>query len=123
MANILLIDDDAMLREMFKQGLEKYGHRVFLAADGDAGLAAQKSTVFDLVITDLIMPGKEGIETIMELRRRSPRLKIIAMSGGGQGTARNYLELAGKLGANRTLTKPFAFPELSATIAEVLQED
>ena len=123
MANILLIDDDAMLREMFKQGLEKYGHRVSLAADGDAGLAAQKSTAIDLVITDLIMPGKEGIETIMELRRRAPRLKIIAMSGGGQGTARNYLELAGKLGANRTLTKPFAFPELSATIAEVLQED
>jgi len=122
MANILLIDDDAMLREMLHAALGNAGHRVTLAAEGNAGLAALKTGAFDLVITDLIMPGKEGIETIIELRHRAPQLKIIAMSGGGQGRPTNYLAMAGKLGARRTLAKPFSVPFLTATITEVLQE-
>ena len=92
-----------------------------LATDGIAGLAAQENAAFDLVITDLVMPGKEGIETIIELRRRAPQLRIIAMSGGGHGKAVDYLELAAKLGAKRTLAKPFSLEQLTATVTEALQ--
>ncbi len=121
MAHILLIDDDAMLREMLHVALGKVGHRVTLAAEGNAGLAALKTNAFDLVITDLIMPGKEGIETIIELHHVAPQLKIIAISGGGQGKAINYLAMAGRLGANRTLAKPFSLEQLTTTVTEVLQ--
>jgi len=123
MARILVIDDEEMIRDMLRRTLELAGHIVGLAEDGDAGLAAQKAAAFDLVITDLIMPGKEGLETIMELRHSSPKTKIIAISGGGRGKAAGYLQLAAKLGARRTLAKPFTLPALAKVIDEVLHEN
>lgn len=121
MARILLIDDDTTFRNMLRLTLEHMGHQVTEAGDGKAGLAAHLAAPADLVLTDLVMPKMEGVETIMELKRRSPTLKIIAMSGGGRGNATDYLSTARQLGASRTLAKPFSSEELSTVIAEVLQ--
>lgn len=100
--------------------LEYAGHTVVTATDGFKALAAVETGNFDLVITDIIMPGKEGIEMIMELRRRHPLLKIIAMSGGGRIGAMSYLELAEKLGALHTLEKPFNQAVLIEAVDTVL---
>lgn len=100
--------------------LEYAGHTVVTATDGFKALAAVEAGNFDLVITDIIMPGKEGIEIIMELRRRHPLLKIIAMSGGGRVGAISYLELAEKLGALHTLEKPFNQAVLIEAVDTVL---
>jgi len=122
MSHILVIDDDTSIRIMLRQALEKQGHQVTVAEDGQKGLAAQKNVAAELVITDLIMPGMEGIETIMELRRRSPGLKIIAMSGGGVGKGADYLTMARQFGAARTINKPFSLATLLQVVGEVLGE-
>ncbi len=105
MSHILVIDDDSSICLLLRKALEALGHQVTVAYDGQKGLAALKVAPADLVITDLIMPGMEGIETILELKRRSPGLKIIAMSGGGMGKGTDYLLMAQKFGAQRTITK------------------
>ncbi|MFA6962803.1 MAG: response regulator [Opitutaceae bacterium] len=107
MSCILLVDDHAEFLAVQQELLENAGHTVVTAINGFKALAAVDAGSFDLVITDIIMPGKEGLETIMELRRRHPLLKVIAMSGGGRMGAMSYLELAEKLGAIHTLEKPF----------------
>jgi DNA-binding NarL/FixJ family response regulator len=84
------------------------GHEVVTARDGHGAVGAATAANFDLMITDLIMPDKEGIETIIELRKKHPSLKIIAMSGGGRGSAADYLEIATQVGAAGTLSKPFS---------------
>lgn len=120
MAHILIIDDDILICQLLQQALEKQGHRVTAAQDGRKGLAAFQADPADLVITDLIMPGMEGIETIMEMKRRFPGTKIIAMSGGGVGKGTDYLQMALKFGALRTITKPFTIKQLTSVVAEVL---
>lgn len=120
MPRILLIDDDEAVRLVLRTSLELMGHEVEVAGNGREGLGKALAEKFDLVITDLIMPEKEGIETIQELRRRRPALKIIAMSGGGRGNAADYLPLAGLLGASRTLAKPFSHEDLARAVQEVL---
>ena len=105
MAQILVIEDDELHRSLLVSVLAGAGHAVTEAADGKRGLEAAKLNIPDLVVTDLVMPEKEGIETIMELRRQFPEIGIIAMSGAGH--ASTYLELASKLGAQATLAKPF----------------
>jgi CheY-like chemotaxis protein len=121
MRHILLIDDDVSFRDMLQLMLEELGHHVTAAGDGKEGLAAHQANPADLVITDLVMPGMEGIETIIELRKCSPTLKIIAMSGGGRIQMVDHLPTARMLGASFTLAKPFTPLELSAAIAQVLQ--
>src|SRR3978361_1115260 len=115
MAHILIIEDDALLRRVLRLTLERLGYDVTEACDGKEGLTAQKNALCDLIIVDIIMPEIDGIQTIIELKRESPSLKIIAMSGGGMGKADDYLAMASKLGANRTITKPF-FPEQLADL-------
>lgn len=123
MARILVIDDEASIRDMLRLALEEAGHEVTLAVDGAAGLRQVRQTLPDLVVTDLIMPEKEGIETILELRRvTSAHLPIVAISGGGKGGQREYLEVARKLGADRTLSKPFKIAHLLAVIQELLDQ-
>ncbi|MSU23720.1 MAG: response regulator [Opitutus sp.] len=119
MACILLIDDDPSLRAILAKTLGYAGHTVYQASEGKEGVDIFRATPVDLVITDLIMPGQEGIETMMQLRRESPDLRIIAMSGGIDNSSL-YLQLAGKLGAQRTLAKPFTSAEFLQTIDEVL---
>ena len=91
-------------------------YEVVAAADGNKGLRLYREDPTDLVVTDIIMPEKEGIETIIDLRREFPEVKIIAMSGGGHGKPDSYLHMAKGLGAQRTLTKPFGKKELLEAI-------
>lgn len=120
MPHVLLIDDDDLLRKVLRTALEQMGHTVVEARNGAEGLELHAREAVDLVITDLIMPDKEGLETILELRRKQPGVKIIAMSGGGRIMAGNYLQMAGQMGAQRVLAKPFGASDLAAAINSVL---
>lgn len=122
MADILIIDDDAQLNAMLKQLLERQGYCVITAPDGSKGLELFHSEGARLIITDLIMPVKEGIETIAELTKTHPDVKIIAMSGGGRLKPDSYLNLAETFGAMRTFTKPINREELLTAVAELLAE-
>ncbi|MBI5572494.1 MAG: response regulator [Desulfomonile tiedjei] len=122
MASILVIEDDADIRALYCRILSQAGHAVTEAPDGSVGLRLYRQKHRDLVITDIIMPEKEGIETIMELQRESPDVQIIAISGGGQATpGATCLHLAKRLGAARTLAKPFSKQELLDAVTEVLE--
>lgn len=121
MKRILVIDDDWQMREMMHQALERAGYEVVDAANGKIGLNLHRDKPVDLVITDLIMPEKEGIETIRELRKDYPELKIIAISGGGRASAEGYLSVAKTIGADRTLSKPFDLKNILETVKELLK--
>ena len=122
MASILVIDDDEQLRTMLKLVLQLAGYDVIDAGNGDEGLQRYSAQPADLVITDIIMPGKEGLETILELRRRDPLVKIIAISGGGQAGDNQYLRLAKKFGASQVLAKPFSNEEILLAVGELLSD-
>jgi YesN/AraC family two-component response regulator len=121
MARILIIDDDALVRQVFRDWLESRGHEVIEAENGNVGLMLYKQHPAEIVITDIVMPDKEGIETIRELRRDFPDAKIIAVSGGGQlMPGSTCLTLAEGLGVQRTLLKPVNCLQLADTISELL---
>ena len=123
MARILIIDDDDQFRTMLRKMLEKAGYNdIEEAGNGSIGMKLFRQNPFDVVITDIIMPDKEGIEMITELRRDYPQIKIIAMSGGGRVGPHGYLEMAKYLGAGRTLTKPFKQSDLIDAVQELLNE-
>ena len=122
MATILLIDDDDLLRGALVQSLLNAGHKVVEASDGLKGCDLARTVPIDIVITDLVMPVQEGVETILTLRRERPKLPIIAMSGGVTNS-NLYLDIAGKIGAKRILPKPFTPKALIALIAQVLEEE
>lgn len=117
---ILVIDDEENIRELVRAVLENAGYEVLDAADGDIGLEVFRSNQVDLIITDLIMPGKEGIETISELRKQQSNLKILAISGAVDSST--YLHLAGHLGADETLGKPFSVNELVEIVGRLLNQ-
>ena len=122
MARILVIDDDAQIRKLLQSLLERAGYEVALAADGKEGLQAYRSQPADLIITDLIMPEKEGIEMILEIRQANPAVKIIAISGGARIAPDNYLRMAESLGAGRTFSKPVDRDALLAAVSELLSD-
>ena len=108
MARILIVEDDNQLREMLKQILEREDYEVTESNDGEEAVRHLKESSFDLVITDIIMPHKDGTGLIMEIRKDFPEMQIIAISGGARHIdPQNPLNIAKKLGANQTLTKPF----------------
>ena len=117
---LLVIDDDEQMRVLLRQVMEWAGHEVVEAADGREGTRLQRQHRADLVITDLIMPEQEGLETITALRRDYPGLKIIAISGGGRIGPEAYLPAARELGADRVFSKPFDVRELAETVRELL---
>lgn len=119
MVRILIIDDDPQILNMLGQTLEREGHKVVNAPNGKEGLKLYRENPTDLIITDLIMPEKDGIETIMELRRDFPDVKIIAISGGGHIDAELYLSMARKLGVQRTFAKPVGKAELLKSVREL----
>jgi len=121
MIRILVIDDDIKIREMLKQYLERAEYEVLVAPDGKAALKLHSANPVDLIITDIVMPEKDGLETIMELRRRFPAVKVIAISGGGKIEANEYLDIAKAMGVTRTFSKPFELRELLAAVRELLQ--
>ena len=120
MVRILVIDDDIGIRRMLRLALESMGYTVSEAGDGREGIALFAREPTDVVITDLVMPGKEGIETIRTLRKAHPHLKIIAMSGGSLTQSSDNLKMAKNLGANAAFSKPFAVAELAKVISGLL---
>ena len=121
MARILIIDDSDPFRTLLREILEREGFDVSEAANGDLGISEFHQMHPDLVITDIVMPEKEGIQTIRELKREAPDTKIIAISGGGKhNNAPEYLQLALDFGADRTFPKPFDKQELLQTIRDLL---
>ncbi len=123
MPRILVVDDDRQIREMLLQMLEIEGYEVMVAPNGKEALKLQAQNPADLVITDLIMPEKEGIETIREFQERYPKTDIIAISGGGVVGPESYLKIAKSLGAKKTYVKPIRREELLSGIREVLSPE
>ena len=121
MAYILVIDDDPIILEGFKQLLEEEGHSVVTASNGQKGIDIFRNDQADLVLTDMIMPVKDGLKTIMDLEKEFPDIKIIAISGGGVIEAGRYLNLAEHIGVKQTLTKPVTKEQLINAVNEVLE--
>ena len=122
MARILVIDDDEQVLDMLYESLTLEGYDVLRASNGEQGLRLYREGHVDLIITDLIMPEKEGIETIIELRQDFPDVKIIAISGGGRTGTKDYLHMAKIFGVQRTFTKPVAREQLLDSIRELIIE-
>lgn len=122
MAHILVIDDDEQVRYILRRALERAGHSVAQAVDGEAGIRQYRAQPADLVITDIFMPGQDGLETILQLRREFAGVKIIAMSGGDRTGAIDLRKEAGLFGASQTLLKPFRLAELSAVVSTALAQ-
>lgn len=120
MTAILMVDDQKELRTMVRRVLTEAGYEVAEAEDGDAALAAFRASPPALVITDIIMPGKAGIEVIATMKREHPEVKVLAISGGGRTHAMDFLAIARKVGADAALEKPFRRSDLLARVAELL---
>ncbi|MCZ6677490.1 MAG: response regulator [Candidatus Poribacteria bacterium] len=120
MARILVIDDDDQVRGMLRQMLERAGYEVIEAPDGEEGMRLYREAPSDLVIMDLIMPEKEGIESIAVLRRDFPDVKIIAISGDGHIGPDDYLHVAEMLGARRTFAKPLDWKAVLQSVREII---
>ena len=123
MAKILVIDDNRLVRDTVQMVLTAAGYEVIVAAEGRQGVKSFALAQPDLVITDIIMPEKDGIEVVTELRRMNPAIPIIAISGNDSMGMRDlFLTSAHKLGAQRTLTKPFDPDELIDVVSELLPQ-
>lgn len=120
MASILIVDDDDAVLDVLSEMLRFAGHEATIAQNGRDALKWVSEGKFDLVITDLIMPEKEGLETITDIRAQSPETPIIAISGGGRVGPNDYLETAKLIGADASLAKPFARQELLSTVDSLL---
>jgi DNA-binding response OmpR family regulator len=120
MGSILVIDDDRAMRSTVRKILEREGHEVREATDGEDGLRVFRARPADVVVTDLIMPGKEGIETLLELREEAPEVRILVISGGGTVLADTTLDDAEALGADASLPKPFTVDQLRNAVAALL---
>lgn len=118
---ILIIDDDDLVRATVRDILEEAGFAVLDAPDGRQGLEVFERNPVDAVITDILMPEKEGIETILEMRRIRVDVPIIAISGGGATGDLQFLQFAGRLGADRILPKPIDPAQLVQAVRQVLQ--
>ena len=123
MESILIIDDEPQIRSMIRLILERSGYTVIEASDGIEGIRLFREKPADLIITDLIMPNKDGIGLIIELKKEFPNVKIVAMSGGGLNRPEGYLRGAQKLGAACTLSKPINRHELLRAVKDTLKNE
>lgn len=121
MARILVIDDQEPIRRILRRALENDGHVVFEASDGEMGMRLLRVEPAELVITDIFMPGQDGILTLRQIRKEFPNVKVIAMSGGDATGQLDLREGAEALGAVRSLPKPFTAREVQALVREVLK--
>jgi DNA-binding NtrC family response regulator len=121
MATILIVDDDEKIVETLSIILKKEGYDILTGANGNDGLKLCLEQKVDLVITDIVMPEKEGLETIIDMKKSFPSIKIIAISGGGKIDPEDYLMLAEKFGAQKTLAKPFKKEDILFAVQEVLR--
>ncbi len=122
MAKILVIDDEPYILLLLKKMLEKEGYQVDMATNGVEGIELYHKHGADLIITDIVMPEKEGLETIINLKAENPSLKVIAISGGGRVDSREYLHSAQLLGAEKIFQKPFKKDEIVQAVRELLGE-
>jgi DNA-binding response OmpR family regulator len=122
MARILVIDDEPVVTQTLRRYLERFGFEVFVASNGEEGCEVQKREQADVVVTDILMPGREGFETIRFLREISPGVKIVAISGGGRNEPHTYLRFAQRFGADRAFSKPLDMTVLISSIRELLGE-
>jgi CheY-like chemotaxis protein len=120
---ILVIDDEDLIRQVVKEMLEVEGYIVTTAANGKEGLQLYRQESPDLIITDIFMPEMEGLETIRTLQQDSSKVKIIAISGGGERGMISFLSYAKRFGALLTLQKPFTREDLLTSVREVLGEE
>ena len=116
---ILVVDDNEDMRTTIQALLQADGFEVAVAADGEAALAMNRSRPADVVVTDLFMPDKDGIETIIELKKLYPQIRIVAMSGWTSTQGSDYLQVAREIGAAVTLQKPFDPRELSRVVRDL----
>lgn len=122
MARILVIDDEPQARRMLHIFFQRLGYDVLEAEDGVSGLNLLKDNPVDLIITDILMPNKEGLETITEIRELNSTVKIIAMSGGGRLGNTDYLDIARRFGADAAFAKPLDLNDLEAAITALLAD-
>ncbi len=120
MKSILVVDDESTIRKYLRRILEPLGYLVIEASDGNVAIKQYNENKPDLVIMDIIMPGKEGIETIFELKQLNNKIKLIIMSGGGFIEPDNYLRIAETIGVDAVMKKPFEKKELLSTVREAL---
>lgn len=121
MASVLVIDDEQSITTALSQILESAGHQVVVAPNGKIGMELFDVRPIDLVITDILMPEQDGVETVMKLRRQSPDVKILAMSGGGRYGFVHFLDVAKKLGADSTIYKPFTKHQILDAVNQLLE--
>ncbi len=120
MVRILVIDDELSVLEVLREILQLEGYDVVTAANGEEGLELFKKTPCDLVITDMVMPVKDGLQTILDLRKENPDLPVIAMSGGGAISKERYLAVAGYLDRVITIAKPFSVKSITEAVVKLL---
>jgi CheY-like chemotaxis protein len=121
MPHILIIDDESAIRSLLSRILESNGYTVSEASDGQKGVYLLETQPVDLIITDILMPAKDGLETIREIRRDHPDIKIIAISGGSpRWDYMEFLPIAKKFGAHAILPKPFHQQDLLTVVRDVL---
>ncbi|MBK1696570.1 response regulator [Rhodovibrio salinarum] len=120
MATVLVIDDQADIRNVFAEVLQEAGYQVVTAVNGRDGLAKASSSEIDLIITDILMPERDGIEVIHEIKRTSGETPVVAVSGGGTMRGPDLLSIASKLHADATLQKPVDADALVRTVQELL---
>ena len=120
---ILLIDDDDLVRKTLRRALEGADFEVVEAVDGGEGIRSYEAQPIDVVVTDILMPEKEGIETIIELRQKDPDVRIVAISGGNCIEGQQYLKAAAKLGADRVLQKPIRPKALLEAVCDLLPSE
>lgn len=120
MGRILIIDDEEQIRGMLSAALERAGYTVVEAINGKDGLRKYREAPADLVITDIIMPDQEGLETIKTLRKEYPQAKIFTISGADEVLKMNVLDVAQRLGSLRSFKKPFDLNEVVAAVREVV---
>ena len=121
MARIMVIDDQESIRRIVRRALENDGHQVFEASDGEVGMALLEREPADVVITDIFMPGMDGIQTLREIRKRYPAIKVIAMSGGDSTGMMDLRRDAELLGAVKSLQKPFNARDIVDLVQTVLK--
>ena len=117
---ILVVDDDEGIRSGYSQLFTRQGYDVTVASNGLFGIQEFESTQFDLVITDILMPGEDGLIFIKQIRRYDPDVKIIAISGGGKSHNMGFLDIAKKFGADVTLQKPISVADLIKVVHDIL---
>ncbi|KAF0170549.1 MAG: response regulator receiver [Limisphaerales bacterium] len=120
MNTILLVEDDPACAAMLRTALNTFGHQVVLAPDGKQALRLFDPQSMNVAVVDLMMPEMDGMELIMRLQEREPGVRVIAMTGGGRGKPEAYLRMAERLGAVKSLAKPFPLEALRQAVGECL---